>query len=182
MEMWTPPTFSAGKVPQVTPGKSGDQNIEGDFPLDSIVIDQLPPGTRVHSCDRYGASAWTVTARITTTLADGEPKLYFLKCAEDAQGRAMLEGESHSMCELYRTAPTFVPKPYTWGKLNVSSPDTYYFLCDFIEMTSQNPDPVQLCTRLVEMHQASGSPTGEFGFHINTCQGNLSQQTAWNPS
>ena len=86
------------------------------------------------------------------------------------------------MSELYKTAPTFVPKPYTWGKLNVSNPDTYYFLCDFIEMINENPDPAQLCTKLVQMHQASQSPTGQFGFHLNTCQGNLPQQTAWNPS
>ena len=160
-------------------------------------LSELPPDTQIHSCDRYGASAWTVTARITTTLADGTPKFYFLKvievyyqtfykrliipqCAEDAQGKAMLEGEFNSMCELYNTAPTFVPKPYTWGQLNISSPDTYYFLCDFIEMTNQIPDPVQLCTKLVQLHQTSVSPTGKFGFHINTCQGNLPQQTAWN--
>ncbi|KAL8897326.1 MAG: hypothetical protein Q9192_002630, partial [Flavoplaca navasiana] len=166
-EIWTPPTFSAGKVPQVVPGRSNDQDIEGDFPLDQVVIDP---------------SAWTVTARITAIDADGEPKFYILKCAEEDQGKAMLEGEFNSMCELYKTAPKFVPEPYTWGKLNVSNPDTYFFLCDFIEMTNQNPDPDQLCTKLVEMHLASVSPTGMFGFHINTCQGNLAQQTSWNPS
>jgi fructosamine-3-kinase len=94
----------------------------------------------------------------------------------------MLEGEYNSMTELYKTCPNFIPKPYTWGKLSVSSPDTYYFLCDFIEMINQNPDPVQLCIKTVQLHQASESPTGMFGFHINTCQGNLPQQTAWNPS
>jgi len=94
----------------------------------------------------------------------------------------MLEGEFNSMVELYKTAPKFVPRPYTWGQLNVASPKTYYFLCDFIEMVNRNPDPVQLCTKLVQMHQASVSPTGKFGFHINTCQGNLPQLTAWNPS
>ncbi|KAL9577139.1 MAG: hypothetical protein Q9212_006562 [Teloschistes hypoglaucus] len=40
-EIWTPPIISAGKVPQVIPGKSHGQEIEGDFPLDQIVIDQL---------------------------------------------------------------------------------------------------------------------------------------------
>ena len=39
-EIWTPPTFSVSKVPQVIPGKSNDQEIEGDFPLDQIVIDR----------------------------------------------------------------------------------------------------------------------------------------------
>ncbi|KAF2810622.1 uncharacterized protein BDZ99DRAFT_519318 [Mytilinidion resinicola] len=154
VEDWAPPTESPGKVPQVTAGKSGGKDIKGDFPLDQIVIDQLPPGTQVHSCNRHRASTWTVTAKIETTLADGEPKFFFLKCAEDDQGKAMLEGEFHSMTELYKAAPDFVPKPHDWGKLNVSSPDTYFFLCDFIEMTSQNPDPIQLCTKLVQLHQA----------------------------
>ena len=39
-EIWTPPTFSAGKVPQVIPGKSNDREIKGDFPLDQVVIDR----------------------------------------------------------------------------------------------------------------------------------------------
>lgn len=95
----------------------------------------------------------------------------------------MLGGEYSSMCELYKAAPNFVPKPYTWGQLSVASPITYYFLCDFIEMTNENPDPVQLCTKLVELHQTSESPNGQFGFHMNTCQGNLPQETSpWNPS
>lgn len=91
----------------------------------------------------------------------------------------MLEGEFNSMRELYKAAPNFVPAPYTWGKLDVPSPETYYFLCDFIEMTNQNPDPLQLCTKLVRLHQDSISPTGKFGFHIHTCQGNLPQRTDW---
>lgn len=94
----------------------------------------------------------------------------------------MLEGEYHSMCELYGAAPQFVPEPYKFGKLNVSDPDTYFFLCSFIEMTNDNPDPVQLATKLVHLHQNSRSPEGKFGFHFNTCQGNLPQHTAWNSS
>ncbi|KAF2671660.1 hypothetical protein BT63DRAFT_422204 [Microthyrium microscopicum] len=182
VEQWKPPTESLGRVPLVTPGKSGDKPIEGDFPLDQVVIDQLPPGTVVHSCNRYGASAWTVTARIETTTADGEEQFFFVKCADADQGKAMLEGEFNSMRELYNTAPNFIPKPHTWGKLNVSNPDTYFFLCQFIEMTNDNPDPTQLCIKMVELHRNSVSPTGQFGFHINTCQGNLPQQTSWSPT
>ena len=44
-EIWTPPTFSAGKVPQVIPGRSNNQDIEGDFPLDQVVIDRKHQGT-----------------------------------------------------------------------------------------------------------------------------------------
>lgn len=94
----------------------------------------------------------------------------------------MLEGEFNSMVELYKTCPDLVPEPYAWGRLDVSSPDTYYFLCDFIEMSNISPDPIQLATKLVQLHQVSESPNGMFGFHIDTCQGNLPQRTAWNPS
>ena len=94
----------------------------------------------------------------------------------------MLEGEFNSMSELHKFAPNFVPRPYTWGKLNIDEPATYFFLCEFIEMTNENPDPVQFCTKLVQLHQASVSPTGKFGFHIHTCQGPLAQATDWNAS
>ena len=39
-ETWTPPKFSAVKVPDVIPGRSNNgQEIKGNFPLDQIVID-----------------------------------------------------------------------------------------------------------------------------------------------
>lgn len=151
----------------------------------------------VQSCNRHGGSEWTVAARIDTTTANFEPKTYFLKvaslacpqsdansyqCAEFEQGRVMLEGEFHSMNELYKVAPALVPKPYAWGQLTVDNPATYYFLCDFIDKGSQDPDPEALCIKLVAMHKSSKSPTGMFGFHINpVLRGNLPLPTAWNP-
>jgi protein-ribulosamine 3-kinase len=94
----------------------------------------------------------------------------------------MLEGEFHSMNELYEAAPNLAPKPHAWGQLTVSNPKTYYFLCDFIELKSQKPDPVQLCEKLVALHKSSKSPTDMFGFHIKPLRGNLPLETTWNPS
>ena len=94
----------------------------------------------------------------------------------------MLKGEYKSMCALYKAAPTFVPAPHAYGQLNVSNPASYFFLCAFLDMevgTSQPPDPEQLCRKLVDLHLSSTSPTRQFGFRMNTCQGNLPQQTAW---
>ncbi|KAH6632839.1 Fructosamine kinase-domain-containing protein [Chaetomium tenue] len=180
-EEWEVPPKFLGGIPEVAPGSSGGKPVEGDFPLDQVVIDEFPPGTVVRSCNRYGASDWTVAARIETILASGEPKSYFLKCAEYDQGRAMLEGEFHSMNELYKVAPNLVPKPHGWGQLTVSNPKTYYYLCDFIEFTGQKPDPFQLCEKLVALHKSSKSPTGMFGFHIKPLRGNLPLETTWNP-
>lgn len=40
-EEYEPPTISTGNIPQVTPGVSGGKVVEGDFPLDQIVIDRM---------------------------------------------------------------------------------------------------------------------------------------------
>ncbi|KAH6882135.1 hypothetical protein BKA58DRAFT_446573 [Alternaria rosae] len=180
VEQWQPPTESLGRVPLITPGNSDGKPIQGDFRLDRIVIDKLHLGTQVYSCNRHGASECTVTAKIETTRADGElyEGNYNRPCADGDQGKAMLEGEYNSMCELYKVASTFFPKRYAYAQFNVSDPKSYFLLCSFLDMdTSQAPDPEQLCKKLVMLHLSSESPTGQFGFHINTYQGNLPQQT-----
>lgn len=91
----------------------------------------------------------------------------------------MMEGEFNAMSELYKTMPSLVPKPHAWGKFRSSELETYFFLCDFIEMRNQLPDPAQLCARLAELHRVSVSPTGKFGFHISTYHGKFPQKVGW---
>ncbi|KIM96497.1 hypothetical protein OIDMADRAFT_132371, partial [Oidiodendron maius Zn] len=137
---------------------------------------------QIHSCDSYGSSLWSKPAKISTTLADGEPKLFFLKCIEGPDGRAMLEGEFKSMRALYRVAPeNFVPWPYAWGKL-ASGPEKYFYLSEFIEMDKRKPDPDQLCEKLYQMHKESQSQSRAFGFDINTWRGKLPQNLKRNRS
>lgn len=157
-------------------------SVKGDFPLDKAVFAFLPEGIKIISADRYGSSAWTVTARITTELADGKPKKYFLKCATEDAGRVMMEGEYWAITELYKTIPRNIPRPIARGKFEREAPPTYFFLCDFIEMSQQVPDPAQLCSTIIELHQKSISPTGKFGFHVRTCNGRTPQATEWNSS
>ncbi|KAL9116942.1 MAG: hypothetical protein Q9187_006527, partial [Circinaria calcarea] len=164
------------------PPLGAQSTIGGDFPLDENVIAHFPDKTSVLSADRYGSSAWTVTARISVELADGSPQRYFLKCATEAAGRVMMEGEFWAMTELYNTMSTLVPKPIAQGKFKRESPETYFFLCEFIDMSDQVPDPDRLCARVAELHRVSKSPTGKFGFHVRTCNGRTPQATEWNSS
>lgn len=149
--------------------------VQGDFPLDENVIAKFPEGTKILSANRYGTSAWTITARLNVELPDGSKARYFIKCASEDRGRIMMEGEFNGMSELYKTMPNFVPKPHSWGKYLVGNPDTYFFLQEFIEMSDRVPDPNQLCLKLASLHRNSVSPTGKFGFHITTCQGRIPQ-------
>ncbi|KAH4029372.1 protein-ribulosamine 3-kinase [Parastagonospora nodorum] len=185
IENWQIPPKFLGKLPKVQRGCSGGKIVQGDFPLDQIVIDKLSPGTIVLSCNQHGVNEWTVVAKIVTRLENSDldvEKSYFLKCAEYEQGRVMLEGEFESMKALHATNPSIVPEPYAWGQLHVTEPPTYFFICDFIELSNQNPDAIQLCSKLVTLHRSSRSPNNQFGFHINPLRGNLPLNTTWTTS
>ena len=94
----------------------------------------------------------------------------------------MMEGEFSAMTELYKFAPTFIPKPYTWGKFESAPPSTYFFLLEFKDMTSKLPYPKPFCSELAKLHQTSVSPTGKFGFHVATTHGKLPQYMVWTSS
>jgi protein-ribulosamine 3-kinase len=152
----------------------------GDFPVDVNVVAKFPEGTKVISANRWGTSAWTITARLEIELSDVSHERYFLKCASGDRGRIMMEGEFNGMTELHKTMPNFVPKPHSWGKYQSENSDTYFFLQEFIDMSNQVPNPKKLCSKLALLHKTSVSPTGKFGFHITTCQGRIPQAvTPW---
>jgi protein-ribulosamine 3-kinase len=69
----------------------------------------------------------------------------------------MMEGEFNSMSAIYGLIPSFVPKPQAWGKFKLATPETYFFLCDFVEMSNDMPDPVAFCARVAELHRISVS-------------------------
>ena len=160
-----------------------------------LIEAEFPQGTEVHSCNHCGASEWTVSAKIETKLASGESKCYFLKVLtapcltvdhSQLSVRRIRTRSNHAGRRVpfheraTQSRPRTCSEAACLGQLNVSSPDTYYFLCDFIEMASQPPDPTQLCAKLVELHRSSKSPTNMFGFHVTPCRGNLPLQTSWN--
>lgn len=93
-----------------------------------------------------------------------------------------MEGEFQAMTELYKTVPALIPKPHAWGKLTTQYPPTYFFLCDFVNISDRLPDPVTVGARVAELHQRSVSPTGKFGFHVPTYDGKLPQTVDWDGS
>ncbi|RYN35641.1 hypothetical protein AA0113_g1281 [Alternaria arborescens] len=148
----------------------------------STGVEVLLEGSKVLSAHSYGSSAWTVTARLNVILPSGIEKKFFLKVATEEPGRVMMEGEFNSMSSLYQNSPGFIPEPLTWGKFKMKTPETYFFLCDFINMTNGMPDPVQFCAKLAELHRTSEPPTEMFGFHVSTYHGRFAQEMAWDPS
>lgn len=90
-----------------------------------------------------------------------------------------MEGEFNSISTIYNLIPSFAPKPLAWGKFRLAVPDTYFFLCDFVEMSTDMPDPIKFCSRLAQLHRMSVSPTGKFGFRIANMKGKTEQPVQW---
>lgn len=86
------------------------------------------------------------------------------------------------MRELYKAAPSFVPRPIGWGKLRSVSPLSHFLLVEFKEFTPGLPDPAKLGVRVAALHRNSSSPTGKFGFPIQTFDGARIQAIDWDPS
>ena len=104
-----------------------------------------------------------------------------MKVLSEKNGRAMVQGEFESMTAIYNLIPDYVPKPIGWGTYETIS-DTHFFLCEFEDIDQELPDVRKFTECLGTLHQNSVSPTGEFGFHVTTYNGNLSQHTEWSDS
>ncbi|KAH9898724.1 Fructosamine kinase-domain-containing protein [Xylariomycetidae sp. FL2044] len=147
------------------------ESSRGEIPLDEAVIRALPQGMKAESAFSYGVSAWSFTAKVNATDANGQPTPFFLKYVAGELGKHQLEGEFTGMTELHKVAPRFVPKPVAWGQLKSSAQETYFFLIEFKKFGPGLPDPVLLGERLAAMHLQSASPNGKFGFPVQTFDG-----------
>lgn len=57
--------------------------------------------------------------------------------------------------------------------------DLRVLIMDFIPIDHTLPSPAQLCARIAEIHRASVSPRGMFGFPVPTYLGQFSQPSEW---
>ena len=90
----------------------------------------------------------------------------------------MMEAEYLGMKDIHKFMPDFAPRPWTWGKYDLT--DTYFFFMEFLDLTQDSmPEVDEFCSRLAELHQKSVSPTGQFGFHRSTFQGPIEMTNTW---
>ncbi|KFZ09922.1 hypothetical protein V502_08408 [Pseudogymnoascus sp. VKM F-4520 (FW-2644)] len=142
---------------------------------------ELPLGSKVLSV--IESSFRVRTFRITAELSDGTIVSYFKKGATGAKGAKMMEGTFASEQALYNAIPQHVPKPLAWGAY-YTQPDTYFYICEFIEMLDDVPSARQWAGAVAALHSASmgKSPTGQFGFPLATHLANVPVDNKWNPS
>lgn len=95
----------------------------------------------------------------------------------------MLKGEFESAKIIHTLMPGLIPAPLGHGRYTKESPQTYFYLSEFVVMeTGVAPDPVALGTNLASLHRKGQSPNGKFGFHVVTCDGKLPHAVEWQSS
>ncbi|ROV92123.1 hypothetical protein VSDG_07568 [Cytospora chrysosperma] len=138
------------------------------FPMDEAVIEALPKGSTFLSVEHFGTSAWTITGRVVAQNVNRIESNYFLK-------RRVRIIQNH-----LEPHERLSPKPYAFGKYKVPSPPTYFYLSDFVDMdVTTPPDPAEFTKRLARLHKLSESPTGKFGFAVQTCDGQVAHTVDW---
>ncbi|KAI1842480.1 hypothetical protein JX266_011375 [Neoarthrinium moseri] len=152
-----------------------------DTVVDPQVHNALPRNCRVISIERRGESFWADTGRIQVALEDGTAQSFFIKAIQGDEGRSMVRSEYESTKAIHCLQQDFVPRLIAWGTLE-SVPDTHFLLCEYREMVNKMPEPSEFAARLVALHHSSRSPTGKFGFHLTTYNGNLPRATQWEDS
>lgn len=82
----------------------------------------------------------------------------------------MARGEYESQKALAEHLPDNVAIPLAHGTFELDGSKSF-FLTPFRELKDRVPDPVQLTKVLEKLHKSSASPTGKFGFHVQTFNG-----------
>ncbi|AEO68575.1 uncharacterized protein THITE_2118142 [Thermothielavioides terrestris NRRL 8126] len=138
--------------------------------VDPGVLSKLPPGTQVQGITASGASYWAQTAKILATDQGGNPTPFFIKVHQFEHGKNMVSAEYYAMSLLYSVVPHMVAEPLGWGAYT-DEPETYFYLCRFLELSGNIPSVTDFPKLVAEFHQRGRSPTGEFGFPITTYGG-----------
>jgi fructosamine-3-kinase len=81
----------------------------------------------------------------------------------------MVSSESIAMTLMYEVMPKMVAKPMGWGAYE-NMEDTWFVLCKFHEMSDDIPDE-EFPALVAEMHKRAVSPTGKFGYPMETFGG-----------
>lgn len=160
-----------------------------DSTLKAALVSCFPPGSNLHSVSEYRPpreekfSSGTTSMLVTVELSNGTFKQYFMKYAT-GPGVDTTKGEFQAMKAIHDTKPELdlVAKPIISKTFTDIDLEKHFFLCDFIGMTNNGSRAMpskETWRRLIKLHQLSVSPTGQFGFHIQTYIGGIPQHVEW---
>ena len=177
--------------------------------LDPAVIELLkldPENTTVSSAGGGGCSSAS-TSKITSKLADGTEKCFFMKTGHGKDANIMFEGildaqfsiksryltpalgEHASLNAINSVVPSLCPHSYGHGCFS-SQPSTSFLVTDFLNLTSRSAaksNAPSLAAKLAKLHTTpapmpDGYDKPMFGFPVTTCCGDTPQENGYRSS
>ncbi|KAK8009070.1 Fructosamine kinase-domain-containing protein [Apiospora marii] len=81
----------------------------------------------------------------------------------------MAESEYKAMALLFPAMTMMMPRPVAWGAYK-DTPDTWFYLCQYFELSGDVPEFYELAACLGELHRQSAR-AGDFGLDLVTYGG-----------
>ena len=159
--------------------------------LDPAVIRALSLDAATASIAQHGSSGFTSTAKITSTLADGSEKHYFMKTGRGKDAEVMFAGEHESLNAIH-TVPSLCPASFAHGTLD-DSPGTAFLVTDFLDLSSRSASNTEhssglsLAAKLAKLHtppapHPEGVSKPLLGVPGTTCCGDTAQPNDYKES
>ncbi|KAJ0121990.1 hypothetical protein J7T55_002501 [Diaporthe amygdali] len=152
--------------------------------LDEAVLGHLPDGGEVIQVTELGLSDYCRNHRIDLQLPDGTIARFFTKTGSGSSGLEQIQSHWESEFAIHKFIPEFLPKPIAFDRYHFE-PDTHFMLMEFVDMIDDDiPPPDTYMAPLIGLYFRSlgQSPTGKFGFPVNTTFGFLPQSNDWEDS
>jgi len=131
------------------------------------------------------------TAKITSTLADGTEKLYFMKTGKGHEAETMFAGEHASLSALHGSVPTLCPQSFGHGKLSDATGKSF-LVTDYLDLSAGRRGKASgdsLANKLAKLHTTPAPPPPDsadgrpkFGFPATTCCGDMPQPNPFTTS
>ncbi|KAL1793877.1 hypothetical protein ACET3X_007298 [Alternaria dauci] len=155
----------------------GEQDRYEGKELDGNIAAALPEGAEITLVRTIGATHWSILTKIDTTI-HSNPQSFFLEEYRDKNAEFMVKAEYESTAALYAAVPDNVPRPYAYGCF-ASDPQRFWYLQSFCDMDDVPVDAgnaegasldsfVDEFIGVVARVHGVESPTGKFGFHVNS--------------
>ncbi|KAH8149433.1 uncharacterized protein LAJ45_06512 [Morchella importuna] len=148
--------------------------------LDPKVLSALALQSDTTTIAPFGGSGFASTLKISTVLAEGKKKCFFMKTGDGKDAETMFQGEFESLNTIHNAVPSLCPKAFSHGAFE--SKPGYYLVTDFINLYRHSSSSGEtLAHKMAKLHLAPQAEkyNNKFGFPVPTCCGSTVQDNTW---
>ncbi|MCJ1302071.1 1-phosphatidylinositol-3-phosphate 5-kinase [Hypocenomyce scalaris] len=146
-----------------------------------------------------GGSGFSTTAKISSTLASGAQKHFFMKTGRGGDAEIMFAGEHASLNAIHAAVPSLCPASFAHGRL-AENPEGAFLVTEFLDLGARSAasssssaeggeesSGLSLAAKVGKLHTTpapvpEGYSKAVFGFPVTTCCGDSAQPNGYRES